>query len=89
MQFYTDRARRSDPWALPNAEVFYVGELDISEDSVFYPDTSAGPEDFDVADYAGWYWWACFPGCLPDSEPIGPFPNAFRAIRDARRLVVW
>src|ERR1017187_2208461 len=22
---------------------------------------------------AGWYWWSCFPGCLPDSEPNGPF----------------
>lgn len=20
-----------------------------------------------------WYWWSCFPGCLPDSDPIGPF----------------
>jgi hypothetical protein len=21
----------------------------------------------------GWYWWSCFPGCLPDSPPIGPY----------------
>jgi hypothetical protein len=21
----------------------------------------------------GWYWWACFPGCLPDGEAVGPF----------------
>lgn len=20
-----------------------------------------------------WYWWECFPGCLPDSPPIGPY----------------
>jgi hypothetical protein len=22
-----------------------------------------------------WYWWACFPGCLADSEPNGPFSS--------------
>ena len=22
-----------------------------------------------------YYYWYCFPGCLPDSEPIGPFEN--------------
>lgn len=22
---------------------------------------------------AGWYYWSCCPGCLPDSDPIGPF----------------
>lgn len=24
----------------------------------------------------GWYWWSCFPGCLPDSEPSEKFPTA-------------
>lgn len=31
----------------------------------------------------GWYWWACFPGCLPDGEPNGPFPTAEGAYLDA------
>lgn len=71
MQFYTDRTRRDDPYALPDAEVFEV------ESGTFIPGrTWAVP--------SGWYWWSCFPGCLPDSDPIGPFPNMFRAIRDAR-----
>ena len=21
----------------------------------------------------GWYYWYCLPGCLPDSEPYGPY----------------
>ena len=21
----------------------------------------------------GWFYWSCFPGCMPDSEPCGPF----------------
>jgi hypothetical protein len=32
----------------------------------------------------GWYWWACFPGCLPDGEPTGPFETESAAIEDAQ-----
>lgn len=31
----------------------------------------------------GWYWWPCFPGCLPDGEPSGPFPTSEGAYLDA------
>lgn len=33
---------------------------------------------------AGWYWWSCFPGCLPDSDPIGPFNTSELALADAQ-----
>lgn len=32
---------------------------------------------------AGWYWHACFPGCLPDGEPSGPFASSRQALEDA------
>lgn len=32
----------------------------------------------------GWYWQACFPGCLPDRVPIGPFASEAEAIADAQ-----
>ena len=32
---------------------------------------------------SGWYWWACFPGCLPDSDPSGPFETELEAMMDA------
>ena len=32
----------------------------------------------------GFYWQACFPGCLPDGEPMGPFRSEAAAMRDAR-----
>ena len=32
---------------------------------------------------AGWYWWACFPGCLPDGELTGPFKTEAEARTDA------
>jgi hypothetical protein len=33
---------------------------------------------------AGWYWWSCFPGCLPDGDPMGPFETEEDALADAR-----
>ena len=32
----------------------------------------------------GWYWWSCFPGYLPDSDPSGPFNTELAAIADAQ-----
>ena len=32
---------------------------------------------------AGWYWWSCFPGCLPDGERNGPFGSSQAAHEDA------
>ena len=34
----------------------------------------------------GWYWWPCFPGCLPDGDPIGPFSSSRQAHEDAEWL---
>lgn len=34
---------------------------------------------------AGFYWWPCFPGCMPESDfPSGPFETEAEAIADAR-----
>jgi hypothetical protein len=32
----------------------------------------------------GWFWWSCFPGCLPDSSPMGPFASHAEALKDAQ-----
>lgn len=31
-----------------------------------------------------WYWQSCFPGCLPDGEPNGPFATREEAVEDAQ-----
>ena len=31
---------------------------------------------------AGFYWWTCAPGCLPDSEAVGPFETREEAEED-------
>jgi hypothetical protein len=36
---------------------------------------------------AGWYWWFCFPGCMPDSEPEGPYRTERAAVRAMRKDV--
>lgn len=33
----------------------------------------------------GFYWQACFPGCLPDGDPVGPFTSYAAALEDARQ----
>lgn len=38
-----------------------------------------GGEGFD----AGWYWATCWPGCLPDGDPLGPFDSRSDALADA------
>jgi hypothetical protein len=49
-------------------EVFYADDLK-SEDGEALP--------------AGFYWWACFPGCMPDGDPFGPFETEADAIAEA------
>jgi hypothetical protein len=34
----------------------------------------------------GWFWWSCFPGCLPDSFPNGPFATRAEALADAQDI---
>lgn len=34
---------------------------------------------------AGYYYCFCFPGCLPDSDPIGPFNTEVEAIAAAQQ----
>jgi len=54
---------------------------------VFYNDQSG--EWYEFQDETGellpvgWYWWACFPGCIPDGDFSGPFETEEEAIRDA------
>jgi hypothetical protein len=79
-QFYLDPSRESEVHVLPDAEVFYMSVGDIQDagtDSVWYDDDGDWRE-------SGWYWWPCFPGCLPDSDPSGPFDTEELAIADAR-----
>ncbi len=76
-QHYSDPSRAEVDTALPDVEVFYAdaGEIEI--------DPSQGEEGFNDA---GWYFWFCFPGCLPDSDPMGPYETEQEAIAAAQDM---
>ncbi len=71
-QAYSDPSREADPHALPDIEVFYVNGK------------SGAAGDFTDLFEKGWYWWSCFPGCLPDSDPFGPFATEAEALANAQ-----
>jgi hypothetical protein len=75
-QAYSDPSRADDPYALPNVEVFQIFTMEGQE-------TGEDGEDGEPL-IPGWYWQACFPGCLPDGEPIGPFASETEALADAQ-----
>lgn len=51
------------PERCPPTEVFYWTKAEASEYFECEVEDTA----------AGWYWWYCRPGCLPDCEAVGPF----------------
>lgn len=85
-QFYSDPARETEPHALPDAEVFWADAGDWAYDErgerCDYYEDSVGLTPCE----AGYYFWACFPGCLPDSEPTGPYATEEEAVQAARDL---
>jgi hypothetical protein len=79
-QHYSDPARANEPHALPDIEVFYV---DLSQE--IWSDAMSVSDSKESGMASGWYWWSCFPGCLPDGEPFGPFATEAEALGDAQR----
>lgn len=73
MQAYSDPTREPEPYALPNVEVFHIPD-----------DYQPEPEDNTEPYEEGWYYWYCFPGCLPDSDPYGPYDSEEEALQAAQ-----
>lgn len=40
-------------------------------------------EDIEDTNRRGWFYWYCFPGCLPDSSLFGPFATRTDALAEA------
>ena len=88
-QHYSDPKRASDPHALPDIETFESEYCD--ECGAISGERGLDPEHAEHCEteaprmiHCGWYWQACFPGCLPDSDPVGPFATEAEALADAR-----
>lgn len=83
-QHYSNPSRESDPHSLPDVEVFYVSKAE-AESLVAEAIAQGGHVDTEPeipVSEAGWYWWSCLPGCLPDSDACGPFATRAEAIAD-------
>lgn len=74
-QAYSDPTRIGDPYSLPDVEIFPVP-------GPYHAFVEGEREDATLE--PGWYYWYCCPGCLPDSEPIGPFASEADVLADAQ-----
>jgi hypothetical protein len=88
-QEYSNPKRASDPHSLPDIEVFHhehakreLCALNAGHKSELYGECITDDEGDCLG--TGWYWQSCLPGCLPDSEPMGPFDTYEQALADAR-----
>ena len=81
MQAFSDTTREAEPYALPDVEVFYLSQLEAN-----YNLQNLDHADEYTLTEAGRYWWTCFPGCLPDSDPFGPFETEAEALADAQDI---
>ena len=100
MQAYSDPSRESDPFALPDIEIFHMTAEDflVAEKDTWgfeakenamadHPaESNEMARDDSANNLSGFYYWFCFPGCMPDGEPIGPFENEAQALNDAREF---
>ena len=89
MQTYSDPSRAADTHSLPDIEVFYhehakreLCALNAGHKADIYGECITDAEGDCLG--SGWFWHSCFPGCLPDSEPMGPFATAAEAEADAQ-----
>lgn len=89
MQAYSDPSRAEDPYHLPDVEVFFhqhakreLCALNAGHKAEIYGECITDDEGDCLG--TGWYWWTCLPGCLPDSDPAGPFPTEEAALADAQ-----
>lgn len=83
MQAYSDPKRASNPYALPNIEVFWHEHVAHQDET----DACLANADSDEeCPGQGYYWWSCFPGCLPDGDAIGPFETEKEALTDAQEV---
>jgi len=76
VQAYSDPSRTHETYTLPDIEVFHAGAGELW--------ASAYNAAYSVYSEAGFYYWYCFPGCMPDSDPYGPYPTAQAAIDAAQ-----
>jgi hypothetical protein len=95
-QYYMNPSDVNDPTKLPNILIMFcqygyckecrslrISEVGIKREACNDPECKLEDVSVEITD-AGWFWWFCLPGCVPDSEPNGPFEREDLALADAR-----
>jgi hypothetical protein len=99
-QAYLDESRASDPYALPNLSVQHWEDavsVDMGGETQYFPDLGDafdaigehwidGGSDATIERAEGYYVAVCLPGCLPDSDWMGPYGSEEEAIEEARAM---
>lgn len=92
MQAYSNPKRADDAHSLPDVEIFQEDAITCEHCGATFPDPNDNPilcpdcgkkTRAACSDRQVWWWWACFPGCLPDGDPQGPFDSENAALADA------
>lgn len=97
-QHYSNPKRANDPHALPNIETFEARIMRCPVCEAEYPETNRGGTSYRNTDSettcchniplvraeSAWWFWYALPGCLPDSDPWGPFATEDEALAVAR-----
>lgn len=99
MRAYSDPIREDDAYALPDIEVWSdrvsivhcrCGDYETAydhahvEDAVYCPSCEREAESVEDTNREAWFYWFCFPGCMPDGDLMGPFETEEDALADAR-----
>ena len=77
--YYSNPEREQDPHALPDVEIFHMTDEQALEA------LSQSAYGFDAE--PGYFYAFGFPGCLWDSDPVGPFETEEEALKEARESV--
>ena len=74
------RAVISDPKRHTACEPLYdIDPQTGASVEIFYADSALA---MSFGARAGWFWWECQPGFLPEGLPIGPFATSYAAYRN-------
>lgn len=74
--------------AIHNCEVFHVSGAEARSNRAEAKKYGGKywRDENQAAIYAGWYFWQCFPGCLPEGAPMGPYSSYSAALAAAEDM---
>ena len=92
-QHYSNPQRASDAYSLPDVETFTARYGDCPYCSSTVIEDGSGQFHCEMCEgvrrvsgvvpaeiNTGWFYWFCFPGCMPEGDPSGPYASEAEAV---------